>query len=180
MQSSGVNQQHHYRDLIHLFDKTFFREYNTRLVKGNDEPLYLPAGQGASYAQVIFAHGFYASALHEIAHWCIAGEARRQQEDYGYWYCPDGRNTEQQAAFEKVEVKPQAIEWAFCLAAGKRFRVSSDNLNGAPVDTEGFTRKVEHQLRQYQQQGFPSRAGQFIRALSDFYQVRYEQVYYDV
>ncbi len=53
---------------------------------------------------------FYASALHEIAHWCIAGENRCQQVDYGYWYEPNGRSEERQFEFEKVEVKPQALE----------------------------------------------------------------------
>ncbi len=35
---------------------------------------------------------FFASALHEISHWCVAGKARREQVDFGYWYCPDGRD----------------------------------------------------------------------------------------
>ncbi len=33
--------------------------------------------------------------------------------DLGYWYAPDGRIEEQQALFEQVEIKPQAIEWLF-------------------------------------------------------------------
>lgn len=51
------------------------------------------------------------SALHEISHWTIAGKERRLLADLGYWYAPDGRTREQQALFEQVEVKPQAIEW---------------------------------------------------------------------
>ena len=134
--------------LISLFNSTF-EDYNTRLVLGDDEPIYIPAGDDTGYHQIVFAHGFFSSALHEIAHWCIAGEKRRQLEDYGYWYCPDGRDEAQQADFEKVEIKPQAIEWAFTEAAGRKFQVSTDNLNGAEPDREGFTRNVAAQRTHY-------------------------------
>ncbi|BBI51881.1 hypothetical protein HORIV_43020 [Vreelandella olivaria] len=92
------------------FDGVFAERYQTRLIRGGDEPLYRPANSETPYHQVIFARGYYASALHEISHWCIAGEKRRQLEDYGYWYCPDGRNAEQQRAFEQAEIAPQALE----------------------------------------------------------------------
>jgi elongation factor P hydroxylase len=150
--------------LIKLFNSTF-EDFNTRLVLGNDEPVYLPANEACSYHQIVFAHGFFSSALHEIAHWCIAGEARRLQEDYGYWYCPDGRDEKQQASFEKVEIKPQAIEWAFTEAAGRRFQVSTDNLNGAEPDRDGFTKSVAQQRTLYEQNGYPKRAARFIAAL---------------
>ncbi|MDN4502630.1 elongation factor P hydroxylase [Alteromonadaceae bacterium BrNp21-10] len=160
---------HQVDDLIGLFEAQFYSAFNTRLVRGTDEPIYLPAGEGQSFAQIVFAHGYYASALHEIAHWCLAGLARLDKVDYGYWYCPDGRNAEQQAAFEKVEIKPQAIEWAMCLAAGKSFRVSTDNLNGVEPDHIRFENNVRAQLQVYLQQGFPARAQQFIDALQQFY-----------
>ena len=150
--------------LISLFNSTF-EDFNTRLVLGDDEPIYIPAGKDKSYHQIVFAHGFFSSALHEIAHWCIAGKKRRLLEDYGYWYCPDGRNETQQADFEKVEIKPQAIEWAFTEAAGRRFQVSTDNLNGAEPDREGFTKNVAAQLALYKADGFPPRAERFINAL---------------
>jgi elongation factor P hydroxylase len=166
MQSST----HHYQDLIQLFDQAFYPAYNTRLVKGGDEPLYLPASAECEYHKVIFAHGYFASALHEIAHWCIAGEARRQLVDFGYWYEPDGRNEAQQNAFEQVEVAPQAIEWAFSLASNKRFRVSVDNLNGESADSRQFALDVQHKLSCYLQSGFPRRAQIFIDVLTQFYQ----------
>ncbi len=152
--------------LMSLFNSTF-EDFNTRLVLGDDEPIYIPAGKDKSYHQIVFAHGFFSSALHEIAHWCIAGEKRRLLEDYGYWYCPDGRNETQQADFEKVEIKPQAIEWAFTEAAGRRFQVSTDNLNGAEPDREGFTKNVAAQLALYKADGFPPRAERFINALEN-------------
>lgn len=160
---------HNYQDLIYLFEQTFFNEFNTKLVKGGDEPLYLPVSESVNHAQVIFAHGYYSSALHEIAHWCLAGEQRRKLEDFGYWYIPDGRDETQQIEFESVEVKPQAIEWAFCVAANKSFHVSADNLNGAGGDTVAFQARVLEQVNTYITKDFPIRAQQFINALSHFY-----------
>jgi elongation factor P hydroxylase len=160
---------HRSSDLILLFDETFSQTENTRLIKGDNEPIYLPANESCRFHQVVFAHGYFASALHEIAHWCIAGKARRQQIDYGYWYCPDGRDEEQQAEFALVELKPQAIEWAFSLAAGSKFSVSSDNLSGAETDSRAFEEAVAGQLVTYQQRGFPPRAQQFIDCLNGHY-----------
>ena len=80
------------------------------MIRGDDEPLYLPADKNFTYHQIIFAHGYYASALHEISHWCMAGKQRRLLEDFGYWYMPDGRDVDQQKTFEQVEIKPQAKE----------------------------------------------------------------------
>ncbi len=149
-------------ELERLFRATFFDSHHTVLVGGASEPVYLPGHPH----QICYSHDYFRSALHEIAHWCVAGAARRQQEDYGYWYCPDGRDASQQADFEKVEIKPQAIEWAFTEAAGRKFQVSTDNLNGAEPDREGFTRNVAAQLERYKSEGFPPRAEQFINALS--------------
>lgn len=171
---------HQYQDLIVLFDQCFAKTENTRLVKGESEPVYLPAKLAASEAgnnrfhQVVFAHGYYASALHEIAHWCIAGKARRQLEDYGYWYCPDGRDAKQQAEFELVEVKPQAIERAFSEAAGFAFKVSTDNLSGVEPDRAAFEKKVFEQYTHFKNTGFPPRAAQFIAALSAFYNTEHD------
>ena len=161
----GLEKDSDVPTLISLFNSTF-EDFNTRLVLGDDEPIYIPAGNEKPYHQIVFAHGFFSSALHEIAHWCIAGEKRRLLEDYGYWYCPDGRDAAQQADFEKVEIKPQAIEWAFTEAAGRKFQVSTDNLNGAEPDREGFTRNVAAQLEAFKTNGFPPRAERFIQALS--------------
>jgi elongation factor P hydroxylase len=161
---------HSYNDLIAIFNDTFSEEFNTRLVKGGDEPLYSPASEQCHYHQILFAHGYYSSALHEISHWCLAGKERRLLEDFGYWYMPDGRNEQQQKAFEQVEIKPQAIEWALCIAAQKKFNVSADNLNGFEVNTRSFKVSVHQQVQHYLEHGFPKCAQQFIAALSAFYQ----------
>jgi len=98
-------------DIERLFATSFFEAYNTYLLGGGQEPEYIPASQDVPYHRIIFRQDYFASALHEVAHWCIAGRVRRLQQDYGYWYAPDGRSVEQQAQFELLEVKPQALEW---------------------------------------------------------------------
>jgi len=148
-----------------LFDATFHATHNTRLIKGGNEPLYLPANDETPYHQIVLAHGFIRSALHEISHWCIAGIARRELVDYGYWYQPDGRDANAQRAFEQVESKPQALEWIFSKALGVSFRVSVDNLSGEPVDPRPFKQAVLSQVLEYLQQGLPARAGVFLHAL---------------
>jgi elongation factor P hydroxylase len=122
--------------LIQLFN-TLFAKQQIQLVRGKHEPEYFPAYNGQP-ARIEFAHGFFASALHEISHWCIAGDSRRQLTDFGYWYAPDGRTAAQQQAFERVEVKPQALECLFTLACQRSFQVSQDNLF-ANFDTSAST-----------------------------------------
>jgi elongation factor P hydroxylase len=161
---------HNPDDLIMLFNDLFRESCRTILVRGGDEPEYLPASEPEGLARVVFARGFYASALHEISHWCIAGEHRRTLYDYGYWYCPDGRTREQQQAFERVEIKPQAIEWLFSLAAGSKFHISVDNLAGdGAADEAGFRHNVNNQVATYLQLGLPVRAQQFFDTLAHFY-----------
>ncbi|MBW3566404.1 MAG: elongation factor P hydroxylase [Proteobacteria bacterium] len=166
-------------DLVQLFDAAF-RDENTLLLphpdawKGNhdepaSEPVYLPASEACPHDRIVFAHGFFASALHEVAHWCLSGARRRRLPDYGYWYQADGRDAEQQAEFERVEARPQALEWAFSIACDFPFRISTDNLSGITPDHEAFRRKVRGELRQFVEHGFPERAKRFIDVLVDFY-----------
>lgn len=119
----------------------WFAHRHVVLVRGADEPEYLPATHNQP-ARIMFAHGYFASALHEISHWCIAGEQRRTLPDLGYWYAPDGRTAEQQALFEQVEIKPQALEWLFTTACQRKFQVSLDNLNGEAGSGDMFKRHV--------------------------------------
>jgi hypothetical protein len=150
------------------FAYCFAHSENTRLVGGASEPLYQP-GESPMQANLLFyREDYFASALHEIAHWCIAGAARRKRVDFGYWYAPEGRSAAQQQAFEAVEIKPQALEWFFSLACGYRFRVSADNFlaDGTIPDTGAFRQRVAAQAVHYQRAGLPSRAAQFFAALS--------------
>ncbi|MES2205135.1 MAG: elongation factor P hydroxylase [Pseudomonadota bacterium] len=161
---------HHPNGLVYLFNHIFLKSHNTILAYGKDEPLYLPANEARPHNVIYFAHGFFNSALHECAHWMIAGKERRQLEDYGYWYEPDGRNAEQQTLFQQVEVKPQALEWIFSQAAGSKFECSFDNLNAPVEDYEQFKSAVQKQMLEYQKNGLPRRARIFYEALVSYYQ----------
>jgi elongation factor P hydroxylase len=174
LSSAGGTVNHRYEDLIALFNRCFEAEYQTRLVKGGDEPIYLPADGARSYHAIYFAHGFYSSALHECAHWFVAGPQRRLQEDFGYWYEPDGRSTEQQALFQQFEVKPQAIEWILSEAVGYRFQVSLDNLNGENPDSTDFKQAIVQQVKTYCKTGLPYRAARFRQVLCEFYKTPIE------
>lgn len=171
-----TQDQHDYQDLIFIFDRCFAEEYNTRLERGGDYPIYLPAfmeedgvPSERDYHVILFAHGYYSSALHEISHWLVAGKARRELEDFGYWYEPDGRSAERQREFEQVEVKPQAIEWILATAANFRYFASADNLTGDAGDNTAFKQAVYEQVRTYAEKGLPKRAETLRQALSEFY-----------
>ncbi|OTG64828.1 elongation factor P hydroxylase [Acinetobacter silvestris] len=135
-------------DWLILHFNLWFSHLNVTLVRGDFEPEYFPATKTAP-ARIQFAHGFLNSALHEISHWSIAGESRRTLPDLGYWYAPDGRTAEQQSLFEQVEIKPQAIEWLFSIALGRKFRVSLDNLTGDAGDSSIFKDHVYAQVQQF-------------------------------
>ncbi len=150
--------------LIKLFDQCFRQSQQTCLVGGADEPLYQPASHEGECHQVIFRADYFASALHEIAHWCLAGKKRRQQLDYGYWYEGGERSEEAQARFQAVEARPQALEWIFSEAAGFPFRVSNDNL-GLAQQSESFNLTVQTAARELLSAGLPRRAARFAEAL---------------
>jgi elongation factor P hydroxylase len=154
--------------LERVFDACFAGRWNTRLVGGADEPFYRPAAAPGESHTLHYRQDYFASALHEAAHWCIAGEQRRQLSDFGYWYAPEGRSADQQQAFEVVESKPQALEWFFSHACGYRFQVSMDNLPMTAAGVPGesaFKRRVLEQAIVMQRRGLPERAGSFYRAL---------------
>ena len=152
--------------LINLFNDLFVDQHVV-LVRSDGEPEYFPA-QDTHPARIEFAHGFFASALHELSHWCVAGDARRRLPDFGYWYAPDGRTAAQQQAFERVEIKPQALECLFTLACGRQFQVSQDNLF-ADFDTSDstFADDVYQQVESYiaEPQALPRDAKTLLHAL---------------
>ena len=157
------------RALEQLFSDCFYGDFATRLEGGALEPLYRPASTAGGTAVIYYREDFPASALHEVAHWCIAGDLRRQQEDYGYWYAPDGRDTAQQRAFETVEVLPQAVEWHFSLACMLPFRISLDNLQGELPADSAFPDSVLARVRELCGSGLPARAEQYRKALAQHF-----------
>jgi elongation factor P hydroxylase len=160
-----------------LFNRTLGASYATRLVRGGEEPEYIPASDTDGFHQIVFTHDYFSSALHEMAHWCVAGEQRRLQHDYGYWYAPDGRTEQQQADFERVEVKPQALEWLFSVACGIRFRVSADNLESDLGASAAFKAAIVQQVHRYCLGELNGRAYRLFSVLVHFFQHQESQVY---
>ena len=112
--------------IARVFNATFALEYHVALAGGASEPRFLP--EPAPHRSLLcFREDFAASALHEAAHWCIAGPRRRQLRDFGYWYRPPPRQPSQQRAFVRVEARVQALESLFADAAGVPFRASADD-----------------------------------------------------
>ncbi len=155
-----------HRDLCDVFHECFWDSHQTRVEGGGREPIYRPKSDTQDHHLIVYSHDYGASALHEIAHWCVAGDQRRQLEDYGYWYAPDGRSRKQQIEFEKVEVKPQSFEWMFSVAAGRGFRISADNLEGDVGASESFKEAIYEQTSVYCEQGLPARAEKYLQALA--------------
>ena len=155
-------------ELEALFEACFGVEFRTRLQGGATEPFYQPASAD-SPARLCYTRDYFRSALHEVAHWCVAGAARRQLPDFGYWYAADGRNAAEQALFQQVEVAPQALELLFCAACGHPFRVSLDNLEGECIDPQPFERAVLAAARQRLAKGLSGRVGRWCQALSRHY-----------
>ncbi len=133
-------------DVIGIFNVLFRTKYNTILLGGCDEPLYQPSRSFTTPNIIYFKNDYLASALHEVAHWCLAGAERRKKLDYGYWYVPEGRSREQQWQFENAEVKPQALEWMFSMACVSKFYVSRDNFSERST-LDRFTKLIRRQVQ---------------------------------
>jgi len=159
--------------LVRCFNALFSEQFRVKLVGGSDEPIYLPA-DSLHGAQLNFTQDYFNSALHEIAHWCVAGAARRKRVDYGYWYAADGRTHAQQAEFEVVEVLPQAIESILGEACGVEFRASVDNLQNplSAPRVRAFTARIEQHKQQLLAQPLPER----IRRLKQALEVEFDGV----
>ena len=66
--------------IAEIFNECFGIKEATFLVGGAREPFYEPG----NLAHIHFREDFVRSALHEVAHWCVAGERRHQLPDYGF------------------------------------------------------------------------------------------------
>lgn len=49
-----MNNTHHYEQLIEIFNGCFADEFNTRLIKGDDEPIHLSCGCGITVSPYRF------------------------------------------------------------------------------------------------------------------------------
>lgn len=157
---------HEPKELERIFRECFEDEFRTRLYGGAPEPVYLPSSSPETEPhRVVYREDFFSSALHEIAHWSLAGARRRQLEDYGYWYAADGRSAAEQAEFEEVEAKPQAIEWILSDTCDFEFNLSADNLEAGIDSSSRFAAAVLLEKEKFLTLGLPPRAEAFRAAL---------------
>ena len=149
--------------LMCVFNREFAVSDTTELIGAAAEPYYEPG----SLNRIYFRADYVRSALHEVAHWCVAGGRRRRLPDYGYWYSPDGRDAAQQRAFFAVEARPQAIERCFCEAIGIAFSPSVDNVGAQfePQQVRRFEARIQEWCDQFAHTGLPPRAARFVMVL---------------
>lgn len=109
---------------------------------GADEPFYEAAKEDQK-AVLYFRDNYPRSLLHELSHFCLAGDRRRKLDDFGYWYFPCGRTAEEQLLFEEVEARPQGLEKVMCEVIGIKFSPSLDDFSGNPP-SESFELNLEN------------------------------------
>ena len=110
---------------------------------GVSEPFY-QAPKHDQPAILFFRENFVRSLFHELAHYCLAGSRRRMLDDFGYWYKPCGRSSEEQILFELAEARPQGLEKVFCELWNIRFTPSFDDFSGRPASKK-FLEKLEEE-----------------------------------
>jgi len=137
------------------------RRYHAVLEGGAEEPLYLPAREGEP-ARIRYTRDYAQSALHELAHWCIAGAARRSLVDYGYWYHPPPREPGARGRFLAVEARVQGLELLLARVACVRFHVSLDDPGTDPGD---FGTAVHAAADAWLRRGFGARTEAVFAAL---------------
>lgn len=152
------------------FNDELGRRFRTRLSGGHAEPLYLPPA-GTCWGALHYRRDHSASALHEVAHWCVAGAGRRRLVDFGYEYVPAPRTLSQQVEFLRGEEQVQALECWFAEAAGVDFCCSFDDVEDHFVALRSsFQAAVYRALQQLRANGAPPRAEQFRRSLTSLRQ----------
>lgn len=145
------------RRITATFNRLFGVSHRVCMTGGGAEPLYEPALPDRA-ARIVFTADYPASALHEAAHWCLAGAARRCLRDYGYSYLPGPRDPASRAAFFASECDVQAIEALFAEVCGVRFVVSADDFEASPAEIEAFEGKVRRAIALRRTGGLPPRA----------------------
>ncbi|WP_148212534.1 elongation factor P hydroxylase [Hahella chejuensis] len=117
-----------------------------KIIGGAEEPFYVASKENVS-AIIYFRSNYPRSLLHEISHYCLAGDRRRNIDDFGFWYSPCGRTSEEQAMFESVEARPQGLEKAMCEIVGIKFSPSLDDFSGRPP-SQGFLEDLDTAYRE--------------------------------
>lgn len=151
--------------LAAVFNQCFGETYQVRCIGGFVEPEYLPVQLPDGLAELRYTQDYPASALHEIAHWCIAGEGRLARADFGYGYLAPPRDSATQQRFFALELKVQTLEAWFALGTGVRFVASADNFECSDAALKSFAQQISERLQNLTQEGLPQRAQQFADAL---------------
>ena len=123
-------------DVARVFNLAFV-DYKVVMNGGHAEPLYVP---GVRVAEIHYTQDHAASALHEAAHWCIAGQRRRRLKDYGYFYSPPPRTQVDSVRFEAAEVEAQASTFGGEAEQGGEEAVGGWCGGGGCVGRRGFAR----------------------------------------
>ncbi|WP_417667262.1 elongation factor P hydroxylase [Pseudidiomarina sp.] len=129
--------------LICAFSGVF---HDLKIIGGAGEPFYLAPKENKD-AIIYFRSNYPRSLLHEVSHYCLAGDRRRRIDDFGFWYSPCGRTAEEQSRFEIVEARPQGLEKAMCEIVGLRFSPSLDDFSGSPP-SEDFLKNMDVAYRE--------------------------------
>ena len=140
------------------FHSLFLESHRTQLRARAGDPVYLPAASATDLSQIIYSNHFWRSALHELAHWFIAGRQRREQRDYDYWYQPERSKAKLQRDFLAAEIKPQALEWHLCSALGQDFFVSLDSFGEDQETLHWFRTAVKDEALRRLRSELPTRA----------------------
>ena len=152
--------------IIQTFNQGLGFQFDTKLIDEGTEPIYQPAQHHGEAHKIFFAHGYWSSALHELAHWCIAGSERRKLLDYGYWYKPNRSQKDDRQRFLQSEARPQALEWHFTVALGQDFFVSLDDFSNDQNMLEEFRRMIRKEAIDLHQNSLPPRAQVFVNDIS--------------
>lgn len=152
--------------LADAFNLSFGETYNVCCLGGFAQPEYLTAAQTQGPAQLRYTRDYAASALHEIAHWCVAGKPRLAQTDFGYGYLPPPRDNAAQQRFFALEFKVQALEAWFASGTGVRFVASADNFECSDEARTAFAQQIADALQACKLSDIPLRAQAFTIALA--------------
>ncbi len=152
--------------LAEVFNLSFGDTYNVRCLGGFSQPEYLTAMQTQGSAQLRYTRDYAASALHEIAHWCVAGKDRLALNDFGYGYLPPPRDKATQQRFFALEFKVQVLEAWFASGTGVRFVASADNFDCSDEARNAFAQQITTAVQAYTLADVPPRAQEFTRALA--------------
>ena len=150
--------------LLNAFEKIF---PDIKIQGGADEPFY-QASKMSQPAIIFFRKDYSRSLLHEISHFCLSSDPQRKLDDFGLWYIPTGRSLDEQLRFEKVEARPQGLEWVLCDVVGIPFEPSLDDFSGRSCSNAFLENlklaKIEMVTRP------PQTARQAIEGLKDYVQ----------